>query len=330
MDIGNTFARNRALFVIVVVSLVLHLVGLVIFGAYKVVENITRNESTFEAPVIMEVSQRQPEYVVNLEQRNQSSSPSRPNPIVVDSPDVSIPTLDIDVNISDSSGYGRGAGLGNHGIGKMREMVLDVDSLKFFGKEMESEAEKMMFVIDISGSMVYEPRGIDGYKAVVAEIVKSLRGMNGAGSFNIIAFSKGVEVYRGQFQAVNDASISSAEKWLNRLDPAKELRRKGVAEISGTDYFSKYREGIHLGTNTIAALEEAFRKGANSIILLSDGKPTSSTNAAGEKVEFFSYIRTLQGEKNIPISAISYKSPKAAAFLSRLASENNGQYVNVQ
>jgi hypothetical protein len=127
MNISNTSARNRALAIVVFVSLTLHLIALVVFGAFKIVESITREDQTFEAPEIVEVPQEQPEYTVNLEQRNQTSAPPRPNPIVVDSPDVSIPALDIDVNIANASNYGRGSGgFGSGALAGMREMTINL------------------------------------------------------------------------------------------------------------------------------------------------------------------------------------------------------------
>lgn len=103
MNISTTYARNKALFLVVAVSLGLHILGLAVFGTFKIVESVIREEQTFEAPPITEVPQEQPQYQVNLEQRNQSSAPPRPNPITVDSPDVTIPALNIDVNVANTS-----------------------------------------------------------------------------------------------------------------------------------------------------------------------------------------------------------------------------------
>jgi len=134
MNISNAYARNKALFLVVVVSLGLHIIGLVGFGAFKIVESVIREEQTFEAPPIVELPQDQPEYQVNLEQRNQSSAPPRPNPITVDSPDVTIPALNINVNIANSSSYGRGTGgFGTGALTEMREMVINLTEFGYSG-----------------------------------------------------------------------------------------------------------------------------------------------------------------------------------------------------
>lgn len=135
MKINITTARNRALLIVVAVSLGLHILALLVFGTFKIVESITREEQTFQAPEIVEVPQEQPEYQVNLEQRTQSSAPPRPNPITVDSPDVTIPALNIDVNIANSSSYGRGtgSGFGAGGLTEMREMVINLTEFGYSG-----------------------------------------------------------------------------------------------------------------------------------------------------------------------------------------------------
>ena len=324
MKISNNAVRNRALITVVVVSLGLHLVALLIFGTWKIVESITREEESFEAPAIVQLPQVEPEYVVNLEQRNRSSAPPRPNPIVVKSPDVSIPALNIDVNIADSSSYGQGAGgFGSGGLGKMREMALDLDSLEFFGKKMKTDAKRMMFVIDISGSMIMEQRGIDGYKEVVKEVVRTLKTIEGVGSFNIIGFSKETTTFSGSFVGATDSSVARAKKWLLELDPAHAVKNaKTVPEFFKA--FAAYKNGQHGGTQTGLALELAFKKRSKMIILLSDGEPTT------DKAEIHASLEKMQKKKKIPINTVSYKSQKGRKFLEKIAEDSGGEYVTVQ
>jgi hypothetical protein len=92
-------------------SLLLHIVAVAIFGTVKFVAAVLREEQTFEAPPIEPPPQKEPEYTVNIQQRNKSSSPPRPKPIVVNNPtEIDIPALNIDVNVDSSSVYGRGGG----------------------------------------------------------------------------------------------------------------------------------------------------------------------------------------------------------------------------
>jgi hypothetical protein len=323
MNISNAYARNKILFIVVGVSVGLHLLALVIFGTLKIVENITREEKTFEAPEIVEVPQEEPQYVVNLEQRNQSSAPPRPNPIVVDSPDVTIPALNIDVNIANSSSYGRGTGGFGTGVSDMREMALNIDSLEFFGKKMKSDAQRILFIIDMSGSMVFKERGIDGYQKVVNEIIKTLEPMEGVGTFNIMAFAGDVDKFRGSsFKPVTEDTIKRAEKWLNDRDPANVSNRK---PISSGSVFENYKNGRHYGTRADLALEEGFKSRPNMIIFLSDGDPTVKTEA-----EVLKLVDDWQEDPKIPINTLSYRSKEGREFLKKLAANSGGTYTEVK
>ncbi len=323
MNISNTYARNKALVIVVGVSVGLHVVALLAFGTFKIVESITREEQTFEAPEIVEVPQEQPEYVVNLEQRNQSSAPPRPNPIVVDSPDITIPALDINVNIANSSSYGRGTGGFGSGVADMREMALNIESLEFFGKKMKSDAQRILFIIDMSGSMVMSGRGVDGYKKVVEEIIKTLEPMIGVGTFNVMAFAADVDKFRGSsFKPVTEDTIKSAEDWMMDRDPVEANDGKA---ITSSNVFKGYKNGRHMGTRADLALEEGFKTRPNMIIFLSDGDPTGKTEAEVLKL----VDEKLQDDPKIPINTVSYKSKNGRAFLKKLAENSGGTYSEV-
>jgi len=320
MNISNTYARNKALFLVVAVSLGLHILGLVGFGAFKIVESVIREEQTFEAPPIAEVPQEQPEYQVNLEQRNQSSAPPRPNPITVDSPDVTIPALNIDVNIANSSSYGRGTGGFGTGVADMREMV--IGDLEFFGKTMKSDAQRMLFIIDMSGSMVMSGRGVDGYKKVVEEMIKTLKPMIGVGTFNILAFAGDVDKFRGSsFKPVTEDSLESAEKWLMDRDP---IEASDGEPVKDSNVFKSYKDGRHSGTRADLALEEGFKTRPNMIIFLSDGNPTGKSAA-----DVLKLVEELQEDPKIPINTLSYKSKDGRGFLKKLAENSGGSYSEV-
>lgn len=117
---------RRALVLVITVSFALHVVAILIFGTIKFVSAVLREEKVFEAPPIAPPPQKEPEYTVNIQQRNQSTPPPRPPAIVVNNPsELDIPALDIDVNVDSSSVYGRGGGGFGGGLQGIREMALD-------------------------------------------------------------------------------------------------------------------------------------------------------------------------------------------------------------
>lgn len=140
-------SRN-ALLVVLVASLAIHIVAIAIFGTIKFVSDILREERTFEAPPVAAAPQIEPEYTVNIQQRNKSTPPPRPPAIVVNNPsELDIPALDIDVNVSTSSVYGRTGGGFGEGIEGIRQMAITAD---LFGMQVTSE--NLGVVLDISGS----------------------------------------------------------------------------------------------------------------------------------------------------------------------------------
>lgn len=117
---------RSALALVIMVSFLLHVVAVLIFGTIKFVSSVLREETVFEAAPVVPPPQKEPEYTVNLQQRNQSTPPPRPPAIVVNNPsELDIPALDIDVNIDSTSVYGRGGGGFGGGLQGVREMTID-------------------------------------------------------------------------------------------------------------------------------------------------------------------------------------------------------------
>ena len=112
----------------------MHVVAILIFGTIKFVSAVMREETVFEAAPVEPPPQEEPEYQVNIQQRNQSTPPPRPPAIVVNNPsELDIPTLDIDVNVDSSSVYGRGGGGFGGGLSGIREMAIGDLELTDFG-----------------------------------------------------------------------------------------------------------------------------------------------------------------------------------------------------
>jgi len=141
--------RSRsALTAVLLISLALHVVAVLIFGTIKFVSEVLREETVFEAAPVAPPPQNEPEYTVNLQQRNQSTPPPRPPAIVVNNPsELDIPALDIDVNVDSSAVYGRGGGGFGSGLAGVREMAV---SANLFGATVT--AKNLGVVLDVSRS----------------------------------------------------------------------------------------------------------------------------------------------------------------------------------
>lgn len=125
---------RSTLALVIMVSFALHVVAIVIFGTVKFVTALREKEKVFEAAPITPPAQKEPEYQVNIQQRNQSMPPPRPPAITVNNPsELDIPALDIDVNVDSSSVYGRGGGGFGGGLAGVREMAIGNLKLTDFG-----------------------------------------------------------------------------------------------------------------------------------------------------------------------------------------------------
>lgn len=93
-----------------------------ILGTIKFQSSVLREEAVFEAPPISPPAQKEPEYTVNMEQRNRSTPAPRRPAIVVNNPsELDVPSLGIDVNVDESAVQGRSGG-GFGGLSQVREL----------------------------------------------------------------------------------------------------------------------------------------------------------------------------------------------------------------
>lgn len=155
---------RSALALVLIISLGLHLLVVVIFGTIKFMESL-REEPVFEAAPVETPPQREPEYQVNIQERNQSVPPPQPPAIVVNNPsELDIPSLDIDVNVDSSSVYGRAAGGFGGGLAGVREMAVDLQLTDFgYTGQVEGTLKGSLFdtKVDPRGRQLVTPGQIN-------------------------------------------------------------------------------------------------------------------------------------------------------------------------
>lgn len=134
---------------VIMLSLLLHILAIIVFGTIKFVEAMREEEKVFDAVPVETPPQKEPEYTVNIQQRNKSTPPPRPPAIVVNNPsELDIPALDINVNVESSAVFGRdGGSFGGGGLAGVREMAITAN---LFGASVT--AEKLGVILDISFS----------------------------------------------------------------------------------------------------------------------------------------------------------------------------------
>jgi hypothetical protein len=161
---------RSTLALVIIVSFILHLGAIVIFGTIKFVSSL-REPEVFEAAPIEEPPQEEPEYQVNIQERNQSVPPPQPPAIVVNNPsELDIPSLDIDVNVDSSSVYGRGGGGFGDGLSGIREMAVGDLKLTDFGYAGKAAGTLEGTLVDLKRDENGDPTNLDGKNARIEAI----------------------------------------------------------------------------------------------------------------------------------------------------------------
>lgn len=118
----------------------------------------------------------------------------------------------------------------------------------FFGEEIESESDTIIYVIDTSGSM-RRGQSPDRIERAITETVKSIRGLPSSFRFNVISYS---------------CTIPKLWPSLRRADEANKA--EAIAYVEGLY--------AHSGTATGPAVASALSdREVQSVVLLTDGAP---------------------------------------------------------
>lgn len=165
----------------------------------------------------------------------------------------------------------------------------------FYGVPVLSK--KIIFCLDISGSMSADAGGENRLEQAKKELTKVLDSLPKDTMVNLIFFDHNIEPWQKQLVAAK-ANLAAAKKVV------KELKPRG-------------------GTNIYDTLEKAFEDPAvDTIYLLSDGSPGSGKFVNTDDI--CREIKKMNRSRQIVIHTISLG---ASPFMKRLAEENGGQYV---
>jgi hypothetical protein len=332
MNLTNKKSTRSTLALVLAISVGVHVVGLLIFGVMKIAEVVMREEVAFEAPPPPPPVEEIPEFEVNLEQRNEESSPPRPNPITVDSPDVALPALDIDVNVDSYSSYGRGSGGFGSGTGSgggIREMAITAN---LFGTEVT--ANKLGVVLDISFST---HRSID---KVVTEIDKKFKD-----AVIILVPGSQIRDFKTAIYPLKDFQMASKKHKFGKFSSqsfAEELRKKnknfdkiwGRLKTSERGYIL-FAENPKTGANTVgganAAMEFLRDEGVDTIYWFADFQDGVLSEPLAKLIESMKRgrIAVIMHDFVAPLGRKDGKTkkqdPKTLKMLQRLADKTDGK-----
>lgn len=303
--------RRRPILTIIGISFLLHLVVILLVGSIIVFQIPPKEEPVFEAPAVPQ----EPIQQVQISILSKSTPPPPLNVVHVNQvKNMELQALPALPSIMDKK-VGIGKYRGGHGL----DIAPSMPTIDFFGILAE-KGSRILFLVDISGSMVQDGRSIETFEAVEEEIQRTLSQMKGIGTFNIIGFAAEANTFRGSAIEIQESSIESASKWLKRYSPAEVAKK--APNPQKVDW-KNVADGRHLGTRVDLALKEAFQMSPDIIFVLSDGEPSGKN--PGEILAMVSALQAGQ-KKPIVINAISYKSKEGRDFLKKLAQSNSGTY----
>jgi len=203
------------------------------------------------------------------------------------------------------------------------------------------DGQAIVYVIDSSGSMKqpvkwsFRPEpgaggtssgrrvGADGeghsmtrLEACKMELIKALERLDRSKTFDIIWYSDLPYRWRDTMQRAIPARIQEAQAWIRKLQPNRSTNIHDAMKMAFE--FAKGR-GIR---------DKSYSKdiGLDTIFLLSDGSPTTPDGKPDDPEKVIQAVRRWNPLKRVTVNTIGIGNALNAPFLSRLASENNGQF----
>ncbi|XP_052779296.1 inter-alpha-trypsin inhibitor heavy chain H3-like [Mya arenaria] len=180
-------------------------------------------------------------------------------------------------------------------------------------EETKIMGKKIMFVIDVSGSMDGNP--IAQVRSAMIDIVNRLRTYD---FFNIILFSSRNAMWKPSFVQATDNSKAEAKRHLSN-----KLRAAG-----GTNINSALEAAIEeFESETEPSVEENY---GQTIFLLTDGSATDGVTGTDDILANVHKHNKEDGKCcKTTILSIAFGQMADVYFLRRLANENNGSFVRI-
>lgn len=203
----------------------------------------------------------------------------------------------------------------------------------FYG--LKTAGQKIVFVVDISGSMEGKNEGSLEDRAVGMAVQtggNAVGGLVGGELGSLVGAQAASEVTKlggakreliPALQGLPETSSFSvvtfgheSKPWFRGMVPAatenRDLAIVFVKQLSANG-----------GTPTRQALEQAFSyPDVSMIFLLSDGQPTDSSPA-----DILAFVRKMNAGRHVAISTVGLGADQDERFLTALAVENGGRYV---
>jgi hypothetical protein len=284
--------RRQQLWYVFIGTVVVHVVGMLVFGGWIIMRTRTEKATVFTVPPPSKTYEpRKLEHQVKIQKRQRSSSrPSMvPRLVSMKTSQLALPDIKLDPKIVHTtfqpkfkavSGKGLGAGLGTgygtHGFGP------GVSSFNFFG--IHSKGEKIAVLMDASVSMAEEEKGgVAGYWRVKERCGQVIDSFNEGTLFNVIVFGDAAKTMEKEMVIASPDNKRRAKTFIQPFNTEGnwglttgnvQASAKGLRAAGGT-------------TRLDLALTAAFLNGADTILVISDGIPRVRKTWSAEAMQGF-------------------------------------------
>jgi hypothetical protein len=183
--------------------------------------------------------------------------------------------------------------------------------------------KKVVFIIDVSGSMRLGAKIGNDYSKIVKEVKQCLDHFQADTEFDIIAFGIVAYLYKPTLIPVPPEFDNSATGWLSYMNPENKERK-----APDFGYVRKGKFVPNGSSRADLAFEAALELKPEVILFLTDGTPTVEGGPEG----LINKIKELQDHNSAPatIHSIFFKTSQSAhntadnAWLRKLSAQNKG------
>ncbi|MDQ8209362.1 hypothetical protein QEH52_17675 [Coraliomargarita sp. SDUM461003] len=259
---------NPMLLNVLLISGGVHAVALFILGSITVYKYIVPSEAQFEEPPVVE--QVEPPKEVKVEIRPQAAPQQQSmqnlrmkqvGNITVANVDVDLPSMEQSFTVSSGlGGFGGGALLG----GTRGSIGIGMSDISVFG--LKSKAERVLFAIDASRTMLTDKKGgLHSYRVIKEEITTMVSNLSTGTLFNVVFYNDGrLLFFKPRPVPAGDQVTQELINWvapinsdINKLGApgAKKIKIEALPEEPVHIAMNSYQ---HSGGNETAYLTQVF------------------------------------------------------------------------
>jgi hypothetical protein len=271
---------NPMLMNVILISLGIHLVGLLILGGITVIKHVIPDEAQFEEPPAVAEEAPPPEVKVKIpppqtpKPQSMSKLSMRPlTNIAVANVAVDLPSMDQSFTVSSGlGGIGGGSLVGGGGGGSIGMGMSDVS---VFG--LKARAEKILFIVDAGANMVYDDKGgLNSYRVIKQEISDMVANLSAGTLFNVMLFESNgprsnIQLFRDSLKPAGVKIAADLATWLAPVNSS--VNKVGISGRSPTvtievPGFEQYFAGMRAYPTDQAIAQFAMEMNVNAVFII--------------------------------------------------------------